>query len=338
LSFDFDFWRQSLKQSFPLAVSGILIMIYFSTDSLFLSIFRPAADVGVYRLSYKILESSIFFPAMFVGLVMPPLCAAAFADWARFKEILQRAQDILLVFAVPLVLGTFMLSDGIIGLLGGNQYPESAIILNILIVAVGLIFLGTLFSYVLIALEKQKALLWISLMGAVFNVAFNLTFIPRYSYWAAALSTVATEAMVTILMMAVVWRTIKCLPTFKVGLKAGLAGLIMAGFLKFFGSANFFLLIVLAPIIATLIQLAISRKREFLADASGALLTRYPDGLASALQKISASNVPMARANHATAHLYIANPFKDKSAMSFMNRLFMTHPPTEDRVGALLGH
>jgi len=97
-------------------------------------------------------------------------------------------------------------------------------------------------------------------------------------------------------------------------------------------------LAILAPIIATLIQLAISRKREFLADASGALLTRYPDGLASALQKISASNVPMARANHATAHLYIANPFKDKSAMSFMNRLFMTHPPTEDRVGALLGH
>ena len=96
-------------------------------------------------------------------------------------------------------------------------------------------------------------------------------------------------------------------------------------------------LAILAPIAATLIQLAISRKREFLADASGALLTRYPEGLASALRKISASSAEMKSANHATAHLYIANPFKGKSAASFFGKLFMTHPPVEERVKALLG-
>lgn len=97
------------------------------------------------------------------------------------------------------------------------------------------------------------------------------------------------------------------------------------------------LLSILAPIVATLIQLAISRKREFLADASGALLTRYPDGLASALEKISQYPVSMARANKATAHLYIASPFKGRQAMSFMAKLFMTHPPMEERVKALRG-
>ena len=76
-------------------------------------------------------------------------------------------------------------------------------------------------------------------------------------------------------------------------------------------------LAILAPIIATLIQLAISRKREFLADASGALLTRYPEGLAPALQKIAADSTEMRRANHATAHLYISNPFKGKKAKAF---------------------
>lgn len=92
--------------------------------------------------------------------------------------------------------------------------------------------------------------------------------------------------------------------------------------------------IILAPIIATLIQLAVSRKREFLADASGALLTRYPEGLASALQKISTYTQPMQHASSATAHLYISNPFGSKSG--FLTKLFATHPPVEERIKALL--
>ena len=93
---------------------------------------------------------------------------------------------------------------------------------------------------------------------------------------------------------------------------------------------------ILAPIIATLIQLAISRKREFLADASGALLTRNPDGLADALLKISKDKEPLEVANKATAHLYIVNPFKNphKLVGTFAN-LFNTHPPIEQRVKAL---
>lgn len=93
--------------------------------------------------------------------------------------------------------------------------------------------------------------------------------------------------------------------------------------------------VILSPIVATLIQLAISRKREFLADASGALLTRYPDGLASALQKISDANIPMKNPNTATAHLYISNPFG--GAGKKVSSLFSTHPPVEERIKALLG-
>ena len=97
-------------------------------------------------------------------------------------------------------------------------------------------------------------------------------------------------------------------------------------------------LIVLAPIIATLMQLAISRKREFLADASGALLTRYPEGLANALRKIGAYSEPMRRANNATAHLYISNPFGPGTKTSALAKLFMTHPPIEERIKALIGN
>lgn len=93
--------------------------------------------------------------------------------------------------------------------------------------------------------------------------------------------------------------------------------------------------IILAPIAAQLIQLAISRRREFLADASGALLTRYPDGLASALQKIASYGAPMQRASHATAHLFISNPFGAHEAGKFVAKLFSTHPPVEARIAAL---
>ena len=95
------------------------------------------------------------------------------------------------------------------------------------------------------------------------------------------------------------------------------------------------ILAILAPIIATLIQLAVSRKREFLADASGALLTRYPEGLASALEKISKDKRPMQTASTATAHLFIVNPFKSKGFSGWLTNAFSTHPPVEERIKIL---
>ncbi|MDO8407992.1 MAG: M48 family metalloprotease [bacterium] len=95
--------------------------------------------------------------------------------------------------------------------------------------------------------------------------------------------------------------------------------------------------IVLAPLAAKLIQLAISRRREYLADASGALLTRYPAGLASALEKIGNYQAPMRNANLATAHLFIGDPFGKKGGSSgWVERLFSTHPPVRDRIKLLL--
>ncbi len=91
--------------------------------------------------------------------------------------------------------------------------------------------------------------------------------------------------------------------------------------------------IILAPIAAQLIQLALSRQREYLADASGALLTRYPEGLARALEKIAADTDPLEEANKATAHLYIVNPLHEHK--SFLNNLFSTHPPIEERIALL---
>jgi len=93
------------------------------------------------------------------------------------------------------------------------------------------------------------------------------------------------------------------------------------------------LMAVLAPLLAQVLRMAISRSREYLADASGAMLTRYPEGLASALEKISADPEPLEVANKATAHLYIINPLREWGG--WLNGLFNTHPPVEERVRRL---
>jgi len=93
------------------------------------------------------------------------------------------------------------------------------------------------------------------------------------------------------------------------------------------------ILAIFSPLISQLIHFAISRKREFLADANGAFLTRYPPGLASALRKLEADTEPLEVANKATAHLYIVNPLKDWKGK--VNKMFSTHPPIEERVAAL---
>jgi heat shock protein HtpX len=99
-------------------------------------------------------------------------------------------------------------------------------------------------------------------------------------------------------------------------------------------------LVILSPIIATVIQLAISRKREFLADATGAMLTRYPEGLAAALEKIERHSGKMEKANHATAHLFISDPYGEKTTVkkiNFFHKIFLTHPPVYERTSALRG-
>ena len=104
------------------------------------------------------------------------------------------------------------------------------------------------------------------------------------------------------------------------------------------GSANIFLIVfslivaIIAPLVAGLVKLAVSRQREYLADASGALMTRDPEGLASALAKLEQNARPMRRQNSATAHMYIANPLKK----SLSGNLFSTHPPIEDRIARLM--
>jgi O-antigen/teichoic acid export membrane protein len=249
LEFDFSLWRQLLKKSIPLGLAIVFTMIYFKLDTIMLSLMKPPADVGIYNLAYKFLESLLFFPAMFVGLVMPLLSKYAFSAKEKFNQISQKTFNILSMFAVPLIVGTFFLSDEIVVLIAGEGFILSAGVLNILILATGIIFLGVLFSNMIISLEKQKSLTYIYGLGMVLNLGANLYFIPRYTYYGAAWATFLTELVVTTLMVWVVFKVVGRIPSFRSLLKYISAGLMMA--LMFYSLAGWplFILVFLGALV-----------------------------------------------------------------------------------------
>jgi O-antigen/teichoic acid export membrane protein len=185
---------------------------------------------------------------MFVGLIMPLLSRFAFSDQEQFKKISQKALDILIILVIPLIIGLLMLALPIVNLIGGKEFSVSAPVLQILSFAIGLIFFGNLFGSSIIALNKQKSGTWIYFGGMIFNIVTNLIFIPKYSYIGAASTTVATEFLVTILMIILIYRTIRCFPRFNI-IKPLIAGLAMGLFIYYFREWSLFLLAGLGAII-----------------------------------------------------------------------------------------
>jgi len=247
--FDFVFWRSLLKESLPLALAIIFTVIYFKLDTIMLSLMKPPADVGIYNLSYKFLESLLFFPAMFIGLVMPLMSKYAFSLREKFNKVIQESLDILLLFIIPLIIGVFFLSKQIVVLIAGEDFLLSAGVLNLLIIAGGIIFLGVLFSNMIISLKEQRKLAYIYGTGAVINLIANFIFIPKYSYYGAAWTTILTEFIVTVLMLVVLYKVLRFLPSFNSVFKYVLAGLVMMIPLYYLHNLSLFILIILSILV-----------------------------------------------------------------------------------------
>lgn len=238
-----------LKEGWPLAVSLVLVLIYFKGDTLILSFLKESKDVGVYNMAYKVLENIIFFPTMFVGLIMPLLSNYFISDINSFKKVFQKAFDFLNIISIPAVFGGLYLSSGIINLIAGGGFGDSVLAFQILICALFFIFLGALFGNAILAANKQKQAIFCYGAAAVFNIAANLYFIRQYSYIGASFITVATEALVTSLMFAIIYKEIRYIPNLRVTFKAVIASLIMASALYISPIQEFFFLFALGILV-----------------------------------------------------------------------------------------
>lgn len=241
---DFAYWKIFLKESLPMGVATIVTFVYFKMDTILLSVMKSSADVGIYNAAYKVLENITFFPAMIVGLVMPILAHSIFTNQQRFIEVANKTFKVFIILTVPLVISVLFLADDIIRLIGGAEFLESGNVLRILVFALAFIFFGQLFNTLLIVGNIQKKLMLALGVAAIVNVVLNLIFIPRFSYIAAAYTSVVTEGLVAILGGYMVIKKLHYRPSIKKITEIGFAGGIMAVFLAGAGNLNFFITIV----------------------------------------------------------------------------------------------
>jgi O-antigen/teichoic acid export membrane protein len=237
-------WGAMLREALPLGVALMIAAVYFRADLILLSVLKGAHAAGIYGVAYRLLEAVIAFPGFFYVSIFPLLSrAAARHDLDNLRNVTQRAFDVLIVGAVPVVFGTVLLAPEIVEALAGDRFRAAVAPLRVVIVGGGLMFVSGLFTFVLIAVDRQVALLWTGLAALVFNVALNLALIPRYSYNAAAAVATASEVMTLAALSVLVLRFAGFMPAFRVALKAALAGLVMIACLAF-TPANLALLIV----------------------------------------------------------------------------------------------
>jgi len=208
LCIDLLIWKRILKKTWPIALSVIFTTIYFKGDAVILSLVRPYGDVGIYGASYKILEVLITLPILFMGLVLPHL-AKSYAEnnKEKFNKAIQKSWDALSLFTLPLVIGTLVLAEPIILLIAGKGYEPSIQVLRILIVAAGIIFLGSLFTHTIVAINKQKSMIKYYAIAAVLAVVLYIIYIPTYTYYAAAIVTVIAELLIATAALIKVYKT-----------------------------------------------------------------------------------------------------------------------------------
>lgn len=206
LGIDWSYAKKILKSSWPVALSILFTAIYIRTDALMLSLMKPAADVGIYRLPAKLLETLVFFPALLVELAMPSFSYLAFKAKEQFYAAYQKIFNVLLIIAIPVVTLLYFFAERVVVILGGSEFAASAAPLRVLSLVIGLVFLNNLNGKVLITLDLQKKGVVVYLFGAALNIALNLIFIPRYSYMGAAWTTLVTEIVVTAWMFGILFR------------------------------------------------------------------------------------------------------------------------------------
>lgn len=192
-------WRLIWQTTWPLAITIALNLIYLKADTLILAATWPAGDVGIYGAAYKVLEVLLAVPAIIGGLVLP-LAARylAVSDKNNLRLLFTNSFDALLAAGLAIVVGASLVGTPIMIILTGHEFLLAGKLLLPLGLATALIFLGNAAGYFIFAFNKQKQVIPLYVITAIIALALYFSLIPRYSYWAAAWSTVVVEAIMTV--------------------------------------------------------------------------------------------------------------------------------------------
>jgi O-antigen/teichoic acid export membrane protein len=226
--FNWQEWKKILRLSWPLTITIALNLIYLKADTLLLSLFKSQAEVGLYGAAYKIIDVLSSLPFMFAGIILPLLVAAwQEKNKERFNTILQKSFDILAMAAIPMVIGVQFLADEIMVFIAGAEFQGAGNILRLLIFAIAAIFLGNMMAHAIIAVKKQKSVIWIYILVSLSSLVAYLYLIPRFSYYGAAAVTIYSELSIALLSGIFICRYLKFKLNFQDLKKSLLASVLM---------------------------------------------------------------------------------------------------------------
>jgi O-antigen/teichoic acid export membrane protein len=206
LTRDTRLWRTIWQQSWPLGLILILNTIYFRSDTLLLAWLRTPQEVGLYGVSFRLIENLLFFPAMFGGLLLPKIAGALSHNSPLAQRWLEQGIHIVLVAATGVLAILVPYSQELLVLIAGPAFEEAAPLLRVLLVALASMFIGNIFGFTLVALERQKAMMILYALLVCLNITANLLLIPGYGAQAAAWTTLITELCATVGAAALVYR------------------------------------------------------------------------------------------------------------------------------------
>jgi O-antigen/teichoic acid export membrane protein len=225
---DRAYWNYALRQALPLTLTTLFINLYFRIDTTLLTKMRPLSEVGWYGAAHKCIEVLMVMPAVLVASTFPGFSKMYVEDRERMQRAAQRVLGLLVMAAVPLVIGAVLLSQPLMILVFGQAYAPSGLALAWLAVALGFIFVNYLLSYLLISAERQRVNAVVSGLAVVVSISANLLLIPRWGYAGAAASAAVTEGFLFVAYAWCVQRKVFSL-RLKSGWRIGLAGLVMGG-------------------------------------------------------------------------------------------------------------
>lgn len=230
--FDADVWKDIARRSWPIALSITFNLVYLKGDVIVLSLTRAQEEVGVYGAAYKILDVLTVLPIMFMGLVLPLLVKAreegSSADWNR---ILQKSFDFMALMAMPLVAGAAVVGRDLMVLFTTEKFADSGPLLVILTVACAAVFFGSMFGHAVIAVNRQKPMIWGYAADAVLATALYLTVVPRYGATGAAWVTVFAEVFIACATYLMIWHATRFVPSLRMAFRAAVAAALMAALL-----------------------------------------------------------------------------------------------------------
>lgn len=277
--FEKSVWKKIYFRSWPIAISIIFNLMYLKGDILLLAYFKTQTDVGMYGVAYRVLDILTVLPTMFMGLLLPSLVFTwKNGDRDKFKQRLSRTFDLFMLSVVPIVVGAQIVGIPLIRFIAGQGYDQGGEILKILSLALLGVFVGVLFGHLVVALDKQKTMVWGYAIAAILTLIGYFYFIPLYGVWGAAWMTVFSETFIAIITMILVYKTSGIAPHLSVFFKACFSALVMWVCLIWLPPIHVLLQILFGGFVYIIIMFAVKGVRpEDLLVLLPERISRHPD-------------------------------------------------------------